>query len=175
MHMLSYRGWYTWFVHPQFGSGACVVVSWERRLLSKLYSHRALFNDNGRPATASRGSGPVAAETAQRLRSWGSQIVLAEGFETGIPLSQFSLSRDCGFFWFAWEHSNGLIWLRGVEAETTIEATSFYTPAYKELLADVIVIAASLVYWAPTSSATVPTSTLWAEGENVVYAFLLQE
>lgn len=47
----------------------------------------AVFDESGQ-ACAPCGSGPMAAEAARRLYSWGLQMELAEEFEMASPLSQ---------------------------------------------------------------------------------------
>ncbi|ROJ62440.1 Gamma-aminobutyric acid receptor subunit alpha-1 [Anabarilius grahami] len=53
----------------------------------KLYFHLAFFKGDGSQVSAPRGSGPVAAKTAQQLRTWDSQM---KELETGLSLPQTS-------------------------------------------------------------------------------------
>ncbi len=65
----------------------------ERLPLHTLRSWRALFE--GRDfASVPRGAGPASAEAERRLHSWGSQLDLAEGMETGRSLSSSSPARS---------------------------------------------------------------------------------
>jgi hypothetical protein len=59
----------------------------ERMSMKTLRSRRALFEESG-SVRAPRGSGPAAAEAQRRLQSWGSQMDLSAGIETGSALSQ---------------------------------------------------------------------------------------
>ncbi|KAK9959464.1 hypothetical protein ABG768_009589, partial [Culter alburnus] len=72
--------------HAQAALEGAVCVHCERLTLRVLRSHRALFEE-GAEASVPRGSGPAAAEAQRRLHSWGSQMDLAEGEETGSALS----------------------------------------------------------------------------------------
>ncbi|CAM4732680.1 unnamed protein product [Leuciscus chuanchicus] len=58
-----------------------------------LRSRRSLFEEGG-SVRAPRGSGPASVEAERRLQSWGSQMDLTEGFETGSALSQPSPVRS---------------------------------------------------------------------------------
>ncbi|XP_067273076.1 uncharacterized protein [Pseudorasbora parva] len=77
----------------QSPSGACELpkspelLQHCRRRHQMPRSRRALFEE-GASARVPRGSGPAAAEAERRLQSWGSQMDLTEGFETGPALSQ---------------------------------------------------------------------------------------
>ncbi|KAL0164602.1 hypothetical protein M9458_040355, partial [Cirrhinus mrigala] len=66
----------------------CVQMS-----LHTLRSRKALFH-KGAFSSVPRGSGPASAEAGRRLHSWGSQLDLAEGMETGNPLSPASPARS---------------------------------------------------------------------------------
>ncbi|KAL0203138.1 hypothetical protein M9458_001156, partial [Cirrhinus mrigala] len=66
----------------------CVQMS-----LHTLRSRKALFH-KGPFSSVPRGSGPASAEAGRRLHSWGSQLDLAEGMETGNPLSPASPARS---------------------------------------------------------------------------------
>ncbi|KAL0175067.1 hypothetical protein M9458_031035, partial [Cirrhinus mrigala] len=61
--------------------------------LRTLRSRKALFNE-GAFTSVPRGSGPASTEAEWRLHSWGSQLDLLEGMETGDPLSPSSPSRS---------------------------------------------------------------------------------
>ncbi|KAL0151133.1 hypothetical protein M9458_053646 [Cirrhinus mrigala] len=65
----------------------------ERLPLRTLRSRKALFEE-GAFTSVPRGSGPASAEAERRLHSWGSQLDLLEGMETGDPLSPASPSRS---------------------------------------------------------------------------------
>ncbi|KAI2654754.1 Transposon Ty3-G Gag-Pol polyprotein [Labeo rohita] len=65
----------------------------ERLPLRALRSRKALFKE-GAFTSVPRGSGPASAEAEQRLHSWGSQLDLLEGMETGEPLSLSSHGRS---------------------------------------------------------------------------------
>ncbi|KAL0165643.1 hypothetical protein M9458_037487, partial [Cirrhinus mrigala] len=59
-----------------------------------LHSRKALFSAEGAFTSVPRGSGPASAEAERRLHSWGSQLDLVEGMETGDPLSPASPTRS---------------------------------------------------------------------------------
>ncbi len=65
----------------------------ERLPMHTLRSRKALFEE-GVFASAPRGAGPASAEAERWLHSWGSQLDLAEGLETGKPLSLSSPARS---------------------------------------------------------------------------------
>ncbi len=65
----------------------------ERLPLRTLRSQRTLFEE-GVFASAPHGAGPASAEAERRLHSWGSQLDLAEGMETGGYLSLSSPARS---------------------------------------------------------------------------------
>lgn len=50
----------------------------------------ALFNGNESLVSAPFSSGPVTAEAAQQVQSWGSEIELVEEFEMGVSFCQTS-------------------------------------------------------------------------------------
>lgn len=87
------------FLTPDDTHKMCVICLVEDHacsvLLRELFYKKALFalvlflKDLGR-ASAPSGSGPAAFEARWRLRSWGSQVELAEDFERGIFLSHSS-------------------------------------------------------------------------------------
>ncbi len=58
----------------------------ERLPLRTLRSRRALF-EKGVFTSAPRGAGPASADAERQLHSWGSQLDLVEGMETGGSLS----------------------------------------------------------------------------------------
>ncbi|KAI2664009.1 Transposon Ty3-G Gag-Pol polyprotein [Labeo rohita] len=65
----------------------------ERALPMRLLrSRKDLFSAEG--SFIPRGSGPASAEAERRLHSWGSQLDLVEGMETGDPLSSASPTRS---------------------------------------------------------------------------------
>ncbi|XP_048037449.1 uncharacterized protein LOC125262674 [Megalobrama amblycephala] len=75
--------------HAQAALEGAVCVHCEKLTLRVLRSRRALFHDKeGAPVGVPRGSGPAVAEAQRRLHSWGSQMELAEGVETGPALSR---------------------------------------------------------------------------------------
>ncbi|KAI2651994.1 Transposon Ty3-G Gag-Pol polyprotein [Labeo rohita] len=59
-----------------------------------LRSRKDLFSAEGSFISVPRGSGPSSAEAERRLHSWGSQLDLVEGMETGDPLSSASPTRS---------------------------------------------------------------------------------
>ncbi|KAI2646866.1 Transposon Ty3-G Gag-Pol polyprotein [Labeo rohita] len=59
-----------------------------------LRSRKALFSAEGAFTSVPRGSGPASAEAERKLHSWGSQLDLVEGMETGDPLSPASPTRS---------------------------------------------------------------------------------
>ncbi|KAI2646369.1 Transposon Ty3-G Gag-Pol polyprotein [Labeo rohita] len=59
-----------------------------------LRSRKDLFSAEGSFISVPRGSGPASAEAERRLHSWGSQLDLVEGMETGDPLSSASPTRS---------------------------------------------------------------------------------
>ncbi len=62
-------------------------VHCERLPMHSLRSRKALFDDKGAFTSVSRGAGPAAAEAARHQHSWGLQVDLLEGMETGGSLS----------------------------------------------------------------------------------------
>ncbi len=83
---LHHERGYTQSVRGLLGSEAC-------RVGSRLHSRRALFE--GRAFTSvPHGAGPISAEAERQLHSWGSQLDLAEGMETGGSLSSSSPARS---------------------------------------------------------------------------------
>ncbi len=60
----------------------CAIFS-----LGKLRSRMSLFSRELGQSSAPHGSGPAAAEAARRLRSWGSQMELADESAGGINIS----------------------------------------------------------------------------------------
>ncbi|KAI2657343.1 Transposon Ty3-G Gag-Pol polyprotein [Labeo rohita] len=59
-----------------------------------LRSQKALFSVEGAFTSVPHRSGPASAEAERRLQSWGSQLDLVEGMETGDPLSPASPTRS---------------------------------------------------------------------------------
>ena len=64
-----------------------------RMSVRMLRSRRALFEE-GAFASVPRGAGPASAEAERRLHSWGSQVDLVEGMETGQSLSPSTSARS---------------------------------------------------------------------------------
>ncbi len=62
--------------------------------LGKRCSRMSLFSREFGQSSAPRGSGPAAAETARRLRSWGSQMELADESAGGINISRSSAADE---------------------------------------------------------------------------------
>lgn len=60
----------------------------ERFPMKTLRSRLALFSRGEVPSPLPGGSGPARAEAERRLKSWGSQVQLAEEFEMDVNLSQ---------------------------------------------------------------------------------------
>lgn len=60
----------------------------ERFPMKTLRSRLALFSRGEVPSPLPGGSGPARAEAERRLKSWGSQVELAEEFEMAVNLSQ---------------------------------------------------------------------------------------
>lgn len=58
-----------------------------------LRSLLAVFDESGQVRDPA-GSGPAVAEAQRRLLSWGSQVDLAEGFETGSSFFRSSPARS---------------------------------------------------------------------------------
>lgn len=65
----------------------------ERMSVRLLRSRRALFEE-GAFASVPRGAGPASAEAERQLHSWGSQVDLTEGMETGESLSPSTSARS---------------------------------------------------------------------------------
>ncbi len=91
----------TRFVRYVFGRRARALCSrgnecTHRELFSlgKLRSHMSLFSRELGQSSAPRGSGPAAAEAARRLRSWGSQMELADESAGGINISRSSAADE---------------------------------------------------------------------------------
>ncbi len=125
-----------------------ICVHCERFSLRKLRSHLSLFlRKEGQPS-ASRDSGPTVAEARRRMKSWGSQMDLADELEMELSLSHESAGNEgepldyddaisltssdpaasalLGYAQKEQEISEG------EEAETELSQTS--CPAYEELL-----------------------------------------
>ncbi len=62
--------------------------------LGKLRSRISLFSRELGQSSAPRGSGPAAAEVARRLRSWGSQMELADESVGGMNISRSSAADE---------------------------------------------------------------------------------
>ncbi len=54
--------------------------------MKKLRSRLSLFSRKERQLSASRDSGPTAAEARRRIKSWGSQLDMADELERDRPL-----------------------------------------------------------------------------------------
>ncbi len=79
----------------------------------------SIFSRHEGQTSASRGSGPAAAESQCGLRSWSSQVELAEKFEKDIVTNLVrGLPADC--------HQRSLSLL--VDSHTTLPITSPWTP-----------------------------------------------
>ncbi|KAL0161741.1 hypothetical protein M9458_045466, partial [Cirrhinus mrigala] len=112
--------------------------------LKVLRSRKALFEE-GAFASVPQGAGPASAEAERVLRSWGSQMDLLEGMETGDPLSSSLPGRSAA-------HSEGsearaaatssqgtgsslhLSSSEGGDLESTAEEASPQSVQYEELL-----------------------------------------
>ncbi|KAL0201659.1 hypothetical protein M9458_004846, partial [Cirrhinus mrigala] len=102
------------------------------------------------------GSGPASAEAERRLHSWGSQLDLAEGMETGDPLSPSSPSRSVARS--AGSEARSTFHLSSseeVDVESVDEASP-QSPQYEELLEMVTRAVAKLNIDWPTESQTEP-------------------
>ncbi len=64
---------------------ACTVSLFS---MKKLRSRQSLFSRKEGQPSASRDSGPTAAEARRRMKSWGSQLDLADELERGSPFSR---------------------------------------------------------------------------------------
>ncbi len=60
----------------------------------KLRSHLSLFSRKEGQPSASRDSGPTAAEAQRRMKSWGSQLDLADELERDRPFSCVGRERE---------------------------------------------------------------------------------
>ncbi len=58
--------------------------------MKKLRSRLSLFSRKEGQPSASRDSGPIAAEARRRIKSWGSQLDMADELETDRPFSRVS-------------------------------------------------------------------------------------
>ncbi len=75
--------------HKGAGCEHCDVLP-----LRTLRSRLAFFHNEGAQARVPQGSGPTVAEAQRRLKSWGSQMDLSAGLETGTALSLPSPDRS---------------------------------------------------------------------------------
>ncbi len=115
----------------------------ERLPMHTLRSRKALFEE-GVFASAPRGAGPASAEAERWLRSWGSQMDLAEGLETGKPLSLSSPARSTARSLGSEARSAdsspqraGPVFHLSPSEEEDVESTGFsptLSPQYEELL-----------------------------------------
>ncbi len=120
----------------------------ERFSLKKLRSRLSLFSRKEGQPSASRDSGPTVAEARRRMKSWGSQVDLADELERELSLSHESAGNegepldydDAISLTSSDPASSALLGYaqkeqemsEGEEAETEISQTS--CPAYEELL-----------------------------------------
>ncbi len=81
------------FFASLFGQGARTRCRWgeicvhcEFVSMKKLRSRLSLFSRKERQPSASRDSGPTAAEARRRMKSWGSQLDMADELERDRPL-----------------------------------------------------------------------------------------
>ncbi len=58
--------------------------------MKKLRSRLSLFSRKEGQPSASRDSGPIAAEVRRQIKSWGSQLDMADELETDRPFSRVS-------------------------------------------------------------------------------------
>ncbi len=115
----------------------------ERLPMHTLRSRKALFEE-GVFASAPRGAGPASAEAERWLHSWGSQLDLAEGLETGKPLSLSSPARSTARSLGSEARSAdsspqraGPVFHLSPSEEEDVESTGFsptLSPQYEELL-----------------------------------------
>ncbi len=73
------------------GKSACTVSLFS---VKKLRFHLSLFSRKERQPSASRDSGPTAAEARRRMKSWGSQLDLADELERDRPFSRASAENE---------------------------------------------------------------------------------
>lgn len=115
----------------------CVRLFKEAAARIPSVSCQAFLKDDGNLASVPYSLGPMAAETAWRIRLWGSQVKLAERYGTGIPYSHSSPTIS-GVLWTASSGVTEYVVMTQSEyvgeAKTVNDAASFYTPAYEELL-----------------------------------------
>ncbi len=64
-----------------------ICVHCERFSMKKLRSRLSLFSRKEGQPSASRNSGPTVAEARRRMKSWGSQVDLADELERELSLS----------------------------------------------------------------------------------------
>ncbi len=108
-----------------------------------LRSRRALFEE-GVFVSAPHGAGPASAQAERWLHSWGSQLDLAEGLETGKPLSLSSPARSTAHSLGSEARSAvsspqraGPVFHLSPSEEEDVESTGFsptLSPQYEELL-----------------------------------------
>ncbi len=122
------------FVIQQSSLCVSVVCLWVRRTLFK----------EGVFASAPHGAGPASAEAERWLHSWGSQLDLAEGMETGRPLSLSSPARSTARSLgsearsaVSSPQSAGPVFHLSPSEEEDVESTGYsptLSPQYEELL-----------------------------------------
>ncbi|KAI2668352.1 Transposon Ty3-G Gag-Pol polyprotein [Labeo rohita] len=93
-----------------------------------LRSRKALFSAEGAFISVPHGSGPASAEAERRLHSWGSQLDLVEGMETGDPLSPASPTKSAA------RPSGSEARAAEVDVVSLEEAAAPQFPQYEELL-----------------------------------------
>ncbi len=62
--------------------------------MKKLRSHLSLFSRTEGQPSASRDSGPTAAEARRQMKSWGSQLDVADEIEMDRPFSRASAENE---------------------------------------------------------------------------------
>ncbi len=62
--------------------------------MKKLHSRLSLFTRKEGQSSASRHSGPTAAEVRRRMKSWGSQLDLADELERDLPFLRASAVNE---------------------------------------------------------------------------------
>ncbi len=71
-----------------------MCVHCERFSMKKLRSRLSLFSRKEGQPSASRDSGPTATEARRRLKSWGSQLDMADELERDRPFSRASAENE---------------------------------------------------------------------------------
>ncbi len=93
--------WHTQSLRLLFGQGARMRCPWGENLLTlwafsmkKLRSHLSLFSRKEGQPSASRDSGTNAAKARRRIKSWGSQLDMADELERDRPFSRASAENE---------------------------------------------------------------------------------